>query len=179
MTLADLPAVAQLPAAEKLTLVGELWDAIAAEGLPPLTPDQRAELDRRRAAFEADPASGRSWEQVKAGRGPRRPNRRGSRVVPRSLTYTPDADDDVFDAFRWYERRQVGLGDRFLAALEERLDSIRAAPDQYEPLGDGYRRAIVGRFPYSVIFTASADRVVVYAVPHHSRDETTWRRRLR
>ena len=97
----------------------------------------------------------------------------------RSLSMTARADDDVFDAFRWYEERSVGLGDDFLIALNRRTESIREAPDQYEPLGGGYRRAMVGKFPYSVIFEASADRVVVHAVPHQHRDERTWRRRLK
>ena len=66
MTLADFPALAALPADEKLALVGELWNAIESEGLPPLSDEQRAELDRRMAAYEADPSTGRTWEQVKA-----------------------------------------------------------------------------------------------------------------
>ena len=65
----------------------------------------------------------------------------------RSLSTTPEADEDVFDAFRWYERQSSGLGDRFLEALDARLDSIRESPGQYEPLEYGYRRALLGRFP--------------------------------
>ena len=66
MTLADLPNVLALPADEKLALVSELWDSIESEGLPPLSAEQRAELDRRRAEYEADPSSARTWDQVKA-----------------------------------------------------------------------------------------------------------------
>ena len=67
MTLADLPAVAALPTREKQILLEELRDAIALEEGPgPLTPEQLAELNRRRAAFEADPSSAVSWDDVKA-----------------------------------------------------------------------------------------------------------------
>ena len=97
----------------------------------------------------------------------------------RSLSLTPATRGDIHDAFQWYEGQKPGLGDEFLAALDARLDSIRDAPDQYEPIGDGYRRGIVSRFPYSVVFEANRDRVVVYAVPHHKRDDAGWRRRLR
>ena len=91
----------------------------------------------------------------------------------------PVARDDVTDAFRWYEGQRIGLGDEFLATLDAWLDAIRDAPDGYEALGDGFRRAQLGRFPYSVIFEASPSRVVVYAVPHNHRDEWVWRRRLK
>ena len=97
----------------------------------------------------------------------------------RSLTILPVARDDITEAFRWYEGQRDGLGDEFLAALDDRLDAVREAPDGYEPLGDGFRRAQLGRFPYGVVFAATAARVVVYAVPHHHRHEKTWRRRLK
>lgn len=49
-----------LPIAEKVRLVEDLWDSIASnqESLP-LTPEQRIELDRRLAAYDADGDIGR------------------------------------------------------------------------------------------------------------------------
>ena len=96
----------------------------------------------------------------------------------RSLSTTPEANDDIFDAFRLYEGRRAGLGDEFLAELDRRTESIRSAPDQYESLGSGYCRAILGRFPYSIIFKSTDARVVVAQVPHHHRDDRVWKTRL-
>ncbi|MBA2492046.1 MAG: addiction module protein [Gammaproteobacteria bacterium] len=57
----------QLDVEERLTLVEELWDSIAAESAAiPLTEAQRAELDRRIAEHEANPDDVVSWEEVKA-----------------------------------------------------------------------------------------------------------------
>ena len=44
--------IARLSVAERLDLIGELWDSLTAEGVT-LTPAQEAELARRTAAFEA------------------------------------------------------------------------------------------------------------------------------
>jgi len=57
-------------AAERLELVEELWDSIAAEAerdadVLPLTDAQREELDRRIAAHRADPSRVVSWEEVR------------------------------------------------------------------------------------------------------------------
>ena len=63
MNLADIPGFAALSTAEKLQLVEDLWDDIAASEPVPFPDWQKAELARRKAAFEADPNSGRSWEE--------------------------------------------------------------------------------------------------------------------
>lgn len=57
----------KLSLAERLELVEELWDSIAAECEHesfPLTADQRADLERRLAEADADPAGGAPWEEV-------------------------------------------------------------------------------------------------------------------
>ena len=52
---------------ERLILVEELWDSIAADSAAvPLTEAQRAELDHRIAEHEANPDDVVPWEEVKA-----------------------------------------------------------------------------------------------------------------
>lgn len=57
--------ILELPVADRMRLVEEIWDSISAapEALP-LTDWQREELDRRLAEFEADPDSGSTLEEV-------------------------------------------------------------------------------------------------------------------
>ena len=51
---------------ERLALVEELWESIAADSTAvPLTPAQRSELERRLADHEARPDDVVSWEEVK------------------------------------------------------------------------------------------------------------------
>ncbi len=54
--------IEQLSVAERLVLVEELWDSIAAS--TPITDAQRAELDRRLADHEANPEDFVPWEEV-------------------------------------------------------------------------------------------------------------------
>ena len=50
----------QLPVQERIRLVEDLWDSIAADQHAlPLTDEQKAELDRRLDAYEMDPRPGR------------------------------------------------------------------------------------------------------------------------
>lgn len=57
----------QLPIDERIRLVEDIWDSIAADQKSlALTPDQKAELDRRLAAYAVDGNQGRPAEQVVA-----------------------------------------------------------------------------------------------------------------
>jgi putative addiction module component (TIGR02574 family) len=57
----------QLSVAQRILLVEEIWDsiAVASEEIP-LTDAHKEDLQRRLAAYEADPKAGSSWEEVKA-----------------------------------------------------------------------------------------------------------------
>ena len=56
-----------LPAADRLEVIEQLWDSLAAvpEALE-LTDAQRRELDRRIEEMDANPDAGIPWEDVKA-----------------------------------------------------------------------------------------------------------------
>ena len=54
------PKLQELPVEERIRIVEDLWDSIAADQKAlPLTADQKAELDRRLAAYEVDKNCGR------------------------------------------------------------------------------------------------------------------------
>ncbi len=62
--LADL---LELPVAERLDLVGDIWDSIAeVPEAVELTEAQRIELGRRLEAYHRDPKAGAPWSEVKA-----------------------------------------------------------------------------------------------------------------
>jgi len=58
--------ILKLSVSERIQLVEEIWDSIAAhpERLP-VTGAQKAELDRRLADYRANPGQGRTWEEVR------------------------------------------------------------------------------------------------------------------
>ncbi len=62
----DFTSVFDLSPAEKLQLVEDLWDDLAATpAAVPVHDWQKEELDRRKANLTANPASGLSWDEVK------------------------------------------------------------------------------------------------------------------
>ncbi len=66
LTMKDF-GIDRLSVPERIALVQEIWDSIAATPEEvPLTEAQKQVLDRRIAELEANPEIGLSWEEIKA-----------------------------------------------------------------------------------------------------------------
>jgi len=91
----------------------------------------------------------------------------------------PEAEKDLRDAQDWYERQRLGLGDDLLLCFEAVLEAVGERPRSFPIVGRRARRALMRRFPFSVLFVELADVIAVIGVFHTSRDPRQWRRRLR
>jgi putative addiction module component (TIGR02574 family) len=61
--------IEQLTIAERIQLVEDIWDSIAAEAEEvPITEAQRRELDRRVEAYRQNPEGGVSWDDALSSR---------------------------------------------------------------------------------------------------------------
>ena len=56
----------KLTPAERIDLVQDLWDSIAQDELPPLSDEEKEELDRRLEEHRRDPSTAITWEEFKA-----------------------------------------------------------------------------------------------------------------
>jgi len=66
MILDTLPSVKALTPDQKLALVSELWDDLAAHpDKVPVSPEQLAELDRRMEAYRRDPNQVTTWDAIR------------------------------------------------------------------------------------------------------------------
>jgi plasmid stabilization system protein ParE len=95
------------------------------------------------------------------------------------LVFSPEAAQDIAEAYAWYEVRRTGLGEEFLSCVEACLVAVGRIPDIHQVVHEGYRRALVRRFPYMVFYEYVEGTVTVYGVFHTSRDPNKWRHRLR
>ncbi|MGH8278028.1 MAG: type II toxin-antitoxin system RelE/ParE family toxin [Gammaproteobacteria bacterium] len=84
---------------------------------------------------------------------------------------------EFIDAAVWYESKRPGLGDEFIAEIERCVTLIAAQPQLYAEVHNRIRRLTARRFPYSIYFRPEAQRIVVLAIFHGSRDPMIWQRR--
>ncbi len=55
--------ISDLTPAQRLALIGELWDSLDVADLP-LSAAQEAEIDRRLETADADATAGKTWGQI-------------------------------------------------------------------------------------------------------------------
>ena len=91
------------------------------------------------------------------------------------LILSPDAYGHIRSATRWYVLKEINLPGRFLAELDEILDSIAENPYRFRRVRGSVRRALMKRFPYSVYFVLAVDTVYVAGILHQ-RQLSPWNR---
>ena len=96
------------------------------------------------------------------------------------LEILEEAAEEAEEAARWYEDQCPGLGEEFLEEIDRAIDRIRESPQRWRQYGADarVRRFIVHRFPYAVVYTYDATRVLVIAVAHQHRRPGYWRSRI-
>ena len=93
------------------------------------------------------------------------------------LVFRPEVQDDVDEAWAWYEKQRTGLGDEFLDEVRATLNRITEAPTLYAEVHRGARPALTARFPYAVFFRVEEARILVLAIVHGHRRPAIWRGR--
>ena len=94
------------------------------------------------------------------------------------LVLSPETEQDIREAYDWYENRRFGLGEEFLCCVDACLQRVCRAPELHAKVQQDYRRVLLRRFPYAVFYEYADDTVTVYSVFHTSRDPDKWRKRL-
>ena len=83
---------------------------------------------------------------------------------------SPAARREFLGSIDWYEARKPGLGKRFAAAVERRLDLIADDPLRW-PFEEGDVRAVkVPKWKFVIYYRILTDAIVVIAIFHTSRD---------
>lgn len=104
--------------------------------------------------------------------------------MTRPIRLDPEAEEELASAHARYEASVPGLGEELADAVGLLLIRIQEHPRAF-PLTAGVsrtlgvRRAVLGRFPFSVIFLELPEEIRVLAIAHQRRRPGYWRSRLR
>lgn len=95
-----------------------------------------------------------------------------------NLVMAPEAEQDLDEAYTWYEKQRVGLGEDFLTNVDACIQLICRFPGIGAVVFKNYRRTLVRRFPYAVFYEFENETLTIYCVMHTSRDPNRWQDRL-
>lgn len=81
----------------------------------------------------------------------------------------PEAEDDLKEAFSWYEDKRTGLGYDFLLHVDVGINFINRNPEIHPIEYKGTRKHLIKRFPYKIIYLIEEEKIIVLAVIHGKR----------
>lgn len=94
--------------------------------------------------------------------------------MSRRLVIRAEALEEISEAAAWYEARSAGLSADFLRAVDVAVASVLRAPEQHPRVDEEMHRALLRRFPYSVIYSFSEDELIVVACLHWRQNPERW-----
>ena len=92
--------------------------------------------------------------------------------------YLLPADEEMTEAAIFYEGRAKGLGMEFLDDLQRAIDQILDNPESGQIILENFRRSILSRFPFSLIYTIETESILIIAVAHQRRRPYYWKERI-
>jgi hypothetical protein len=94
------------------------------------------------------------------------------------LIIRPEAEADLAEGFNWCEERRTGLGFEFLNRVNLVLSKIEENPLRYSGTYQNVRLALVGKFPYKILYLVEEDQAEVIGVVHVKRSPQFWQKRV-
>ncbi len=88
--------------------------------------------------------------------------------------FDPQAQAEFLEARQQYELKNAGLGEEFSDAVRQGLRRVLAQPLSCPIEVSVFRRLVIKRFPYKLMYSVEADYVYVLAVAHQRQEQTYW-----
>lgn len=94
-----------------------------------------------------------------------------------NIIFHPDVEQEVKASYFWYQKQALGLGGDYLNELESAYQAITELPRTWPKFQFGFRRFLLSKFPFSVIYQYKENTVFIVAVMHNSRKPGYWHAR--
>jgi plasmid stabilization system protein ParE len=89
------------------------------------------------------------------------------------------AYDDLDEAIYYYESQLQSLASRFYRDVLLQFEKLKAKPRYYKFYVEDFRRILLEKFPYLVIYKVIEEQVIIYAIVYSGRDPKTISARIR
>jgi plasmid stabilization system protein ParE len=89
------------------------------------------------------------------------------------LKYSPDAKRGFKEARNWYGKVSVNLMNRFSDAVSKAFDEIKKTPKAYSIRYSNIRITHPESFPYNIHFYINEETIVIVAILHNKRNQSS------
>ncbi|MFL9830765.1 type II toxin-antitoxin system RelE/ParE family toxin [Flavobacterium sp. ST-87] len=80
------------------------------------------------------------------------------------------AENELEDAFDFYNLVSTKIADEFLFQINNCIQSILSHPESYPIEFDSYRKAVVKKFPFVIIYTKIDTIIFISTIFHTSKN---------
>jgi toxin ParE1/3/4 len=92
--------------------------------------------------------------------------------------FHPDAELELYETALRYESEIPELGRRFGDEVERVVHLLLEHPEIGACVDETLRHFVLRKFPFSVVYSTTADLIYILAIAHGSREPEYWRPRV-
>jgi hypothetical protein len=96
-----------------------------------------------------------------------------------NVVFDDEAEQEMLEAAAFYREVSPELGDAFLDAVDVAVYEILTRPLFCRRIRGRFRRCLLPRFPYAIIYAPGESVIYIAAVMHLKRKPNYWARRSR
>jgi len=85
--------------------------------------------------------------------------------------------EELEQARLWYENQAEGLGEEFLNSVDFALKTVQNSPETWPGYLVKFKRFLVHRFPFAIIYQYDENKIQIIAVAHLKRRPCYWESR--
>jgi plasmid stabilization system protein ParE len=89
------------------------------------------------------------------------------------------AQQELDDAIKYHNAKIPGLGEDLFNETVSAAQKLCEFPEMWPKVRKGIRRCRLKRFPYSLLYRADPEEIVIIAVMHNRRRPAYWRSRIK
>ena len=84
------------------------------------------------------------------------------------------AEAEINEAADFYDIESPGLGTVFIDEIQRAIGNISRHPEAYLLIRGRVRRTLLGKFPYSLLYSVRTNEIRILAVAHQKRRPFYW-----
>lgn len=90
------------------------------------------------------------------------------------VEFHPQAGEELVISSKFYDTKVTGLGDKFLNEIERMIQVLEDTPLLGVELEHPFRKAVLHRFPFSLIYTVEENKLWIVSVAHQRLKPGYW-----
>lgn len=95
-----------------------------------------------------------------------------------SVFFHQAAKEELLGARDYYDDLVFGLGKSFILEIENTINIIKRSPLAYPIIKQNIRKAVIMKFPYSILYIIEGDKIYLLAIMHQKRKPLYWKNRI-